>query len=150
VKGRGGLRQWPLPQAIEGRVIAMGNYVDEYQVVSRRVADFPVKIRDVSGVILFSSELTRVVIAALGRAVRAAVLQGVVEVMLTITKAKAEIDFITFNGRIRRRLSKFHTVVDLYSREFERAEASHYDPQFKQEWLRRIEQMFYLEMSTLE
>jgi hypothetical protein len=112
--------------------------------------DFPIQIRDLSNIILFSSELTRVVIAAVGRAVRAAVIQGVVEVMLTISRVKAEIEFITFNGRIRRRLSKFHTVVDLYSREFERAEASHYDPQFKQEWLRRIEQMFYLEMTTLE
>jgi hypothetical protein len=130
--------------------MAMGRHLDEYQGLSRQDMDFPVQIRDLSNIILFSSELTRVVIAAVGRAVRAAVVQGVVEVMLTISRAKAEIEFITYNGRIRRRLSKFHTVVDLYSREFERAEASHYDPQFKQEWLRRIEQMFYLEMANLE
>src|SRR6516225_7194608 len=103
-----------LLSVVGGRVMAMGRYLDEYQGLSRQDMDFPIQIRDLSNIILFSSELTRVVIAAVGRAVRAAVIQGVVEVMLTISRVKAEIEFITFNGRIRRRLSKFHTVVDLY------------------------------------
>jgi len=108
-------------------------------------------IKDAANIVLSSAELTGVIVGAIIRASAEIVVQGLVAITLTIDRIGAQIEYVTYEGQIARRLKKFEITVHMYSAAKSQAQNSTaYDPAFVQEWLKKIEESFYKQMAGIE
>ena len=106
-------------------------------------------IKDASNIVVSSGELTGIVVGAIIRAAAEIVVQGIVSITLTIDRIGAQIEYVTYQGQITRKLTKFEMTVAMYSAAKRQAQNSSYDAAFVQEWLKRIEESFYKDMAAL-
>lgn len=110
-----------------------------------------VTIRDTTNIVLYSLELSQAIVSAVSRLIRDVIVQGLQAIVISLDYAYSEIEMVLFEGRIRRRLRKVETVVAMFSEAKRKAEeASMYDESFRREWIRRIEQLFYEEISKVQ
>src|SRR5438270_9324551 len=72
-------------------------------------------IKDAANIVLSSAELTGVVVGAIIRAAAEIIVQGIVSITLTIDRIGAQIEYVTHQGQIARKLNKFEITVAMYS-----------------------------------
>lgn len=124
---------------------------EKRELISSTDGQVPVTIKDITNIVLVSSELTRIVISAITKIVREIIVQEIKEIYITIDGLLTEIEIIKADSKRTRKLTNFaHTVADYTAvRELIINSVGRYDENFRQEWLRRIEESFYKEMAQI-
>lgn len=113
--------------------------------------EVPLNIRDVSNILLKSADITGIVVSAIIEVARGMIVQGIREITLIIDGIWSEIDIITFEGTLRRKLMKLEITTRMCDAELERAKRSNiYNDDFKQEWERRIKEIYFRQMAGIE
>lgn len=89
----------------------------------------PVVINDIANIVLTSTNITAVVVAALTRALGSVAISGLKAVVLTFTEMYTEIELAIFDIRKQARIGKFKIIADQYNTALIAAENNtHYLP----------------------
>ena len=124
---------------------------EQRSLINVSQSQVPLVIKDFSNVLLKSVDITGIVVGVIIDVAQELVKQGIRIITLTIDGIRSEIEIITFEGALRRKLMKLEITTRMCDAELEKAKRSNiYNDDFKVEWERKIREIYYRQMAGIE